>query len=1338
MTTPFACEKLLGVMRDFSRFLLLCAALSFASACSDDPVTLEVRLITGLVPGPEFRTVETQLMDGLSNPSTARILDENAATAVFGTDFGRGVRTASFQLATGDYRVRVRLLRPDGTFLVDRTIAFRLTGNMVLPVHITRDCVGVECPLPGGSAALNTCLQGQCVDPRCSPSAPEFCPTVTFCNDVTECGPVATCAEQGCVEGLCTPSSVEPGCDDEQWCNPDPIAGCEPLTMTPTDPGVACGTICFPAGDPCRFGYVNCDDLTMPFCSSLQGRPVGFVCGEGRVCDEEHNCVVPSTTVPAVIVTPTIGLLTSESGTSATFNVTLSTRPTADVEIAITSSNTDEGTVYPARVVLTDIDWNLDHIVTVTGVDDAVADGNVSFTVITAPAESDDPNYGGLDASDVNVINSDDETPGVAVSRTSGIVTDEDGATDTFSITLNTQPVEDVTITVSSDRVGEASVGPATLIFTSTDYATPHVVTVTGVDDNVIDGDQAFNIVTSDAESADLTYEGMSVADVAGSNSDNDVAAIVVAPLTGLVTSEVGTTATFSVVLATQPTADVTVALSSSDSGEGTVSPDHVTFTSGNWNVAQDVTLTGVDDAIADGSIAYTVVTDAAASDDLNYGGLNPSDVMATNTDDEMPGVTVSRTSGLSTTEAGGTDTFDITLNAQPVGPVTIALSTNNPAEASVSPALLTFTMADFATPHTVTVQGLDDFADDGDQAFTIVTGNTVSADAAYDDLDVADPTGMNVDDDSSQVIVTPTMGLLTNELGSTASFTMVLGSQPSASVTVGLSSSNTMEGIVAPASITFTTGNWSTPQTVMVTGVDDGVVDGRTNYLVVTAAGASVDPLYSGLAVADVAVANQGVIPREYVKPSAVGAIDYFGVVSVAGDGNTIAVASAREDSAATGIDGDANDDSVMDSGAVFVFVRSGGTWVQEAYIKASNTGMGDYFGDAVAISYDGNTLAVGANSESSNATGIGGDQSNDSQTWAGAVYVFTRSGSTWSQQAYIKASNTQNVDYFGRRVSLASDGDTLAVGAYGEDSNATGIGGDQSNNAASASGAVYVFERTAGVWAQQAYVKSSNTAANDWYSYTGAVLSGDGDTLAVPAYEEDSNAPGINGDQSNNSMNAAGAVYVYRRTGMVWAQEAYVKASNPGANDRFGTSVSVSSDGNTLAVGAYCESSNARGVGGDQSNNSNGCSGAEYVFTRSGSVWTQEAYVKATNTAANAYFGYASVMSADGNTLFVGAFGDASNATGVDGDQANTAASFSGAVHMYTRSAGVWTPSSYIKASNTEAGDQFGIILSVSADAHLLVVSAPQEDSNATGIDGTQTDNTVNGAGAIYLFRL
>ena len=340
----------------------------------------------------------------------------------------------------------------------------------------------------------------------------------------------------------------------------------------------------------------------------------------------------------------------------------------------------------------------------------------------------------------------------------------------------------------------------------------------------------------------------------------------------------------------------------------------------------------------------------------------------------------------------------------------------------------------------------------------------------------------------------------------------------------------------------------------------------------------------------------------QAYVKPSNPGANDQFGwSVALGGDGNTLAVGARHEASSATGIGGNQADNSAVNAGAVYVFVRDGqDMWSQQAYVKSSNAGAEDQFGWSVALGEEGSTLAVGARHEASSATGIGGNQADNSAVDAGAVYVFVRDGQNmWSQQAYVKASNTDADDYFGYSVALSGDGSTLAAGASSEASSATGIGGNQANNSATEAGAVYVFVRDGNNnWSQQAYVKASNAGAGDMFGNSVA-LSGDGSALAVSASSEQSSATGLEGSQPDNSATDAGAVYVFTRDGQnTWSQQAYAKAPNTDASDFFGTSVALSGDGTTLAVGAYTEDSSATGVAGDQADNSAADAGAVYLY--------------------------------------------------------------------------------------------------------------------------------------------
>lgn len=402
------------------------------------------------------------------------------------------------------------------------------------------------------------------------------------------------------------------------------------------------------------------------------------------------------------------------------------------------------------------------------------------------------------------------------------------------------------------------------------------------------------------------------------------------------------------------------------------------------------------------------------------------------------------------------------------------------------------------------------------------------------------------------------------------------------------------------------------------------------------------------------------------YIKASDTTAGDEFGgAIALSADGSWLAVGARREGSNATGINGNQANNSAPSSGAVYVFVRTGPAWSQQAYIKASNTETIDLFGSAVALSADATTLAIGAFGESSNATGVNGNQANNSLPFAGAAYVFTRSGDTWSQQAYLKSSNPSDEHYFGQQLALSADGHTLAVGAYGERSSATGINGNQADFSAGDSGAVYVFARAAAAWSQQAYIKASNTGAKDEFGASVA-LSRDGNTLAVGAPKEDSSATAIGGNESDNSTNGAGAVYVFVRTAGVWSQQAYVKAANT-YSGFFGRSVALSADGTTLAVGADYEGSKAPGVNGDSQDVSLDGAGAVFVFTRSAGVWSQKAYLKASNPGEDDHFGYSVALSGDGATLAVGAVHEDGAALGISGDPSSNAATNSGAVYLY-----------------------------------------------------------------------
>ncbi len=411
--------------------------------------------------------------------------------------------------------------------------------------------------------------------------------------------------------------------------------------------------------------------------------------------------------------------------------------------------------------------------------------------------------------------------------------------------------------------------------------------------------------------------------------------------------------------------------------------------------------------------------------------------------------------------------------------------------------------------------------------------------------------------------------------------------------------------------------------------------------------------------------------------------------------------------------------------------------------YVKASNTGAYEVFGYAHALSDDGNVLVVGASMEASSATGINGDQLNDDMYDAGAIYVFRRNLTTneWEQEAFIKSARTKEEMYFGEYVDISADGTRFVTSAYGESSDSRGINQDDTPVGADYSGAGYIFKHDGTNWVQEAYIKASNSEADDYFG-TGATISADGKTVVFGATGEDS-ASGI--DKSDNSSSRAGAAYVFdlNEGSGQWEETGYLKPSSLDAGDRFGGVPSINADGTVVVVASWREAGNATTVNGDETNNDASNSGAAYVFDRSDRTtnWTQAAYLKAPNNRTSLRYAGAVSISDSGDTVAVSSINDSSNATGVDGDIHDTSMSGSGAVFIYSydQNLGQWEYSSYLKASNTESGARFGTQFAFTKDGKTLIVTSDSEDFDHSGIDAPQANDDLlkDTSGSAYIFK-
>ncbi|MBA3684304.1 MAG: hypothetical protein H0W72_03585, partial [Planctomycetes bacterium] len=316
-----------------------------------------------------------------------------------------------------------------------------------------------------------------------------------------------------------------------------------------------------------------------------------------------------------------------------------------------------------------------------------------------------------------------------------------------------------------------------------------------------------------------------------------DIRGVTIAPATAaatpLITTESGGTASFTVQLNTQPLANVTFGLVSSNTGEGTVSPASLTFTPANWYVVQTVTVTGVDlEDVDDTDISYQIVPGAASGGD--YTGIIPAPVFMENKDNDVAGFQVTPVSGLSVAENGGTATFRVLLTSRPTSGVTISLTSGTGG--TVAPTSLSFTNgvgSNWNVPQIVTVTGVNDDIDDGNVNFTITTSNSVSTDVNYDAKPVPDVVVVNVDDDAAGVLVTAG-ALALSEGGGSGSYTLRLTSQPAATVTISVRTDDgqcqvdTNAGVADfQTTLSFSSSDWSSPKTVTVLARADDAVEG-------------------------------------------------------------------------------------------------------------------------------------------------------------------------------------------------------------------------------------------------------------------------------------------------------------------------------------------------------------------------------------------------------------------------------------------------------------------------------------------------------------------------------
>jgi len=320
----------------------------------------------------------------------------------------------------------------------------------------------------------------------------------------------------------------------------------------------------------------------------------------------------------------------------------LCSQPSSNVSIGVSSGDTTEGTVGTSNLIFSTDNWTTSQTVSVYSVDDNLSDDDETFSIILAAASSSDSNYNSLDPSDVTVINKDNDTADITVSETT-LTTTEAGGTDNFTVELDTGPESDVIVIPTSNNTSRATISPLSATFTSSNWGTAQAFTVTGVDDNVdnVGDNETYNITFSITSSV-IAYSSLSLDNksITGTNTDNDTAAILIDTSSLQTVSEFLNSSFITVTLATIPTANVILPVSSGNTTEGTVSPSALVITPANWNTPTTVTVTGVDDSDNITQESFNIIFDNATSSDANYNNLAPNktSVPATNIDDFRDG----------------------------------------------------------------------------------------------------------------------------------------------------------------------------------------------------------------------------------------------------------------------------------------------------------------------------------------------------------------------------------------------------------------------------------------------------------------------------------------------------------------------------------------------------------------------------------------------------------------------------------------------------------------------------------------------------------------------------
>ncbi|MCU0496015.1 MAG: hypothetical protein MUF87_01540 [Anaerolineae bacterium] len=592
------------------------------------------------------------------------------------------------------------------------------------------------------------------------------------------------------------------------------------------------------------------------------------------------SSVIVNENVGSFVRNATLLITTDPAGGTLAADLTIPVNYVLAVEAPPTSARAD--TPDDFILVTTSITFlagsanNATQPVTITIIDDNIDEfrGGTDREQVDIELNNNNPNFAPnitLTGSNWTLAIDDNDTAGITVNPTTVAVNEDGPTSQDYTVVLNSQPTANVTVNITFDAAqitvdGETD-GTYSLTFTSGDWNTPQTITVLAVDDFVTEGPHSTTIVQT-AASGDANYNVVNPADVLVNIADNDTPGSQVIQSGGtteLTEANVAATDSYTIRLDSRPTQDVTVNLVFDPAqisliADGTpfsTSPATFTIVPGDWNVLQTVEVVVIDDNIDEVSPHTTLITQTFTSTDSNYntgtGGVNPADVTVSIIDNDTAAIQIAPGT-VNVSESGTTAPYTIEALTRPTANVTVTLTFNSAqirVNGQVSPVVVTLTPVDFT--ETVTVSAVDDSLDETDPHTELITHAIASSDPFYDALpDGAQVTVNITDNDTAGITITQTDSTTNVTEGSATpdTYTVVLNSQPTANVTVNLTFNPAQVRVNGDTdgnlSLTFTTSDWNTAQTLNVLAFDDAIDETNPHTSPITHAAVSTDLLYN------------------------------------------------------------------------------------------------------------------------------------------------------------------------------------------------------------------------------------------------------------------------------------------------------------------------------------------------------------------------------------------------------------------------------------------------------------------------------------------------------------